>query len=204
MTAVLGPESGSLIPPGCSLGQLHRATPSCPAPSVWCKRDKSDGPARGSKRTFVRFLFAFNPSPAQLCADFGVKRTTRGRAGRLRVSSPGPPVGATGRAFFYPPLPPSGWTPLHSSLLFPSVPPPLPLQPCSSDARSPIPFPSAPPSYPTTATWFAHPPTGFGADPVGLELGRLWEVGPRHGLAGHLAGRPWQGRKATCRQWLLL
>ena len=54
------------------------------------------------------------------------------------------------------------------------------------------------------ATWFAHPPAGFEADPVGLELTRLWEAGPCHGLDGHLAGRPWQGRKAACRQWLLL
>ena len=86
----------------------------------------------------------------------------------------------------------------HSS---PRRPPP---PPCNTDARSPSPFPPSPPSYPTTTTWFAHPPAGFGADPVGLELGRLWEAGPRHGLTGHLAGRPWQGRKAICRQWLIL
>ena len=108
------------------LGQLHRATPSCPAPSVWGKTDKPGGPARGSKRTFVRFVSAFDPSAAQVCAAFGVKRTPRGRAGRLRVSSPGPPVGGTGRAFFYPPPPPSGRihsTLPHSSPLSPSPPP---------------------------------------------------------------------------------
>src|SRR3954464_4526202 len=51
-------------------GHLHRATISCPPPSVWGKRDKKGGPARGSKRTFVRFVSAFDPSPAQTCAGF--------------------------------------------------------------------------------------------------------------------------------------
>nr|XP_045090301.1 uncharacterized protein LOC123497686 [Aegilops tauschii subsp. strangulata] len=31
----------------------------------------------------------------QVCADFGVKRTAHGRAGRARLSSPGPPAGGT-------------------------------------------------------------------------------------------------------------
>src|SRR3954463_13807990 len=108
------------------LGQLHRATLSCPPPSVWGKRDKKGGPARGSKRTFVRFVSAFDPSPAQTCAGFGVKRTARGRAGRARLSSPGPPVGGRnqktpdGHLAPFPPNPPTSLPPP------PSLPRPWP------------------------------------------------------------------------------
>ncbi|XP_037450795.1 uncharacterized protein LOC119321050 [Triticum dicoccoides] len=57
--------------------------------------DKPDGPARGHKWTFAWFLSAFDPSPAQLCTTFGVKRTARGQAGRARMSSHGPSIGGT-------------------------------------------------------------------------------------------------------------
>ena len=116
-------------------GQLHRATLSCLPPLVCDKRDKRDGPTRGRKRTFVRFVSAFNPSAAQVCAAFRVKRTPRERAGRRRVSSPGPPVGGTGRTFFYPPPPSLRPHPLHSSPLFPS-PPSAARCPCSRATRT--------------------------------------------------------------------
>lgn len=156
-----------------SLGQLHRATPSCPRAFVWGKTNEPDCPARGRKWTFVCFLSAFDPSPVQVCVAFGVKRIARGRAGHLRVSSPGPPVGGTGTPFSIRPLPPSGRT--HS--LFPS-PPPLPLQPCSSDTCSPSPFPSVPSSYQP------RPPSLHTRRP---DLGRIWSVLSSPAMGGRAA-----------------
>jgi len=86
------------------------------------KTNEPDGPARGLKRTFVCFLSAFDPSPAQVCAVFGVKRTACGQAGRVHVSSLGPPIGGTGTPFSIRPPPSLRPHSLHSSLLFSTLP----------------------------------------------------------------------------------
>ena len=61
-------------------GQLHRATLSCPASSVWGKTDKGDGPARDGTDLSYPFCVRADPFRAQTCAGFGSRRTPNGRA----------------------------------------------------------------------------------------------------------------------------
>ena len=63
------------------LGQLHRATPFCPAPSVWDKRDKPDGPARDGPNPSGPFCLRADPFRAQICVGFGSRRTANVRVG---------------------------------------------------------------------------------------------------------------------------
>ena len=57
--------------------------------------DKRGGPAHGLKRTNVRIPSVFDPSPAQTCARFGVKRTHADGRDARPCPPRGPPVGDT-------------------------------------------------------------------------------------------------------------